>query len=126
MDLVDTDVLIDVQRNHPPALAWFTAVAVPPAIPGFVAMELIQDARNANELRQAQLLIAPLHIVWPSESDCQRAMSLFATYHLSHNLGLIDSLIAACAMGLNARLFTFNAKHYGAIPGLIIGQPYVR
>ena len=23
MDLVDTDVLIDVQGGHPPALAWF-------------------------------------------------------------------------------------------------------
>jgi hypothetical protein len=30
MDLVDTDVLIDVQRGHPPALAWFASVTTLP------------------------------------------------------------------------------------------------
>lgn len=44
MDLVDTDILIDVQRGHPPALAWFRGLTTLPGIPGFVAMELIQDA----------------------------------------------------------------------------------
>ena len=48
MDLVDTDILIDVQRGHPPALAWFAGQAELPAVPGFVVMELLQDARNAH------------------------------------------------------------------------------
>ncbi len=26
MDLVDTDVLIDIQRGHPPAIAWFAGL----------------------------------------------------------------------------------------------------
>ena len=47
MDLVDTDVLIDVQRGHPPALTWFSGLIDFPAVPGFVVMELVQDARNA-------------------------------------------------------------------------------
>lgn len=51
MDLVDTDVLIDIQRGHVPALNWFSALTELPAVPGFVVMELIQDARNANEVR---------------------------------------------------------------------------
>jgi predicted nucleic acid-binding protein len=41
MDLVDTDVLIDVQRGHPPALAWFAGLTELPAVPGFVVMELV-------------------------------------------------------------------------------------
>jgi predicted nucleic acid-binding protein len=108
MDIVDTDVLIDVQRSHPPALAWFDGLTVLPAVPGFVVMELIQDARNATEVQNALKLVAPLRIVWPTETDCGRAMADFAIYHLSHGLVLLDALIAACAIGLSATLFTFN------------------
>jgi len=126
MELLDTDVLIDIQRGHPPAVAWFAALTRLPAVPGFVVMELIQDARNAAEVRQAQQLVAPLEVAWPSESDANRAASDFASYHLSHGLGLLDALIAACAIGRSATLFTFNVKHYKVVPGLILAQPYVR
>ena len=126
MDLLDTDVLIDVQRGHPPALAWFASLTDVPAVPGFVVMELIQDARNAAEVTQALKLVAPLRIVWPTEADCTRALSDFTTYHLSHGLGLLDALIAACAVGLSATLCTFNVKHYKVVPGLVTAQPYKR
>jgi predicted nucleic acid-binding protein len=126
MDLVDTDVLIDVQRKHRPALDWFASLVELPAIPGFVAMELIQDARNKREVRQALKLIAPMEIVWPAENDCSRALSDFTAYHLSHSLGLLDALIAACAVGQQGTLFTFNVKHYRIVPGLKVIQPYAR
>lgn len=126
MHLLDTDILIDVQRGHPPALAWFSGLREPPSVPGFVAMELIQDARNAGEVRQALRLVAPLPVVWPTEADCARALSDFAILHLSHGLGLLDALIAATSMGRGASLCTFNIKHYHAIPGLTLVQPYRR
>jgi predicted nucleic acid-binding protein len=126
MDLVDTDVLIDIQRGHPPALAWFIGLQQLPAVPGFVAMELVQDARNAREVRQALQLVAPFSIIWPNDGDCARAFSDFSHYHLSHGLGLLDSLIAACAVGQSATLYTFNTKHYQVIPSLALAQPYVR
>jgi len=40
-----------------------------------------------------------------------------------HKVGLIDALIAACAVGRNATLCTFNVKHYQIIPGLSLEQP---
>jgi predicted nucleic acid-binding protein len=46
MYLVDTDVMIDIQRGYGPALAWFASLPELPSIPGFVVMELIQDAQN--------------------------------------------------------------------------------
>jgi predicted nucleic acid-binding protein len=126
MDLVDTDVLIDIQRGQPPALAWFGGLTELPAVPGFVVMELIQNARNAREVRKALQLVAPLQIVWPTQADCARALSDFAAYHLSHGLGLLDALIAACAVGLSATLYTFNVKHYQVVPGLVVAKPYTR
>jgi len=126
MNLVDTDVLIDIQRGHPPALAWFAALAEIPAVPGYVVMELIQDARSPREVGQALKLVAPLPIVWPTEISCSRALSDFAAFHQSHGLGLLDALIAACAIGHSATLYTFNHKHYRIVPGLAIAQPYTR
>jgi len=89
-------------------------------------MELVQDARNAAEARRARQLVAPLPTIWPSEADCDRALSDFTIYHLSHGLGLLDSLIAACAIGRSATLCTYNVKHYRAVPGLTTAQPYAR
>jgi predicted nucleic acid-binding protein len=44
MYLLDTDILIDIQRGHVSALEWFRSLQQLPAVPGFVVMELIQDA----------------------------------------------------------------------------------
>jgi predicted nucleic acid-binding protein len=124
--LLDTDVLIDVQRNHPAAVAWFSGLSEMPSVPGFVVMELIQDAQNSRQVREALRLVAPLPVVWPTAADCQRALADFAAFHLSHGLGLLDALIGACAVGMSAELCTFNIKHYRVIPGLVLAQPYTR
>ncbi len=126
MYVLDTDILVDIQRGHAPALAWFNGLGEVPSVPGFVVMELVQDAENLQQMRRALKLVAPLPVVWPTEADCNRALSDFAAYHLSHGLGLLDALIAACAVGLSATLCTFNVKHYQHVPGLLMAQPYVR
>jgi predicted nucleic acid-binding protein len=126
MYLVDTDIMIDIQRGFEPALAWFASLSELPSIPGFAVMELIQDAHNKQQVRQVLQLVAPLPITWPTEIDCARALSDFTAYHLSHKVGLIDALIASCAVGRSLTLCTFNVKHYQVIPGLSLEQPYSR
>ena len=71
-------------------------------------------------------LFEPLRIVWPGEDDCDRALADFKEHHMSHGLGLLDSLIAACAIGISATLCTFNVKHYRVVADLKTDQPYVR
>ncbi|MCB1777790.1 MAG: PIN domain-containing protein [Candidatus Competibacteraceae bacterium] len=124
MYLLDTDVLIDVQRGYKPAVTWFASLNNLPAVSGFVVMELIQDAKNNQQLRQALRLVVPLPVIWPTETDCNRALANFTAYHLSSGLGLLDALIASCAIGLSVKLCTFNVKHYRVIPDLLIEQPY--
>jgi predicted nucleic acid-binding protein len=124
--LLDTDILIDIQRGHEPAVAWFTALAELPLVSGFTVMELIQDAPSSQHVRKALKLVSPFSIVWPTEAECSRALADFTAYHLSHGLGLLDTLIAACATGRLATLCTFNVKHYLAIPLLLTEQPYRR
>ena len=53
MYLLDTDVMIDIQRKFAPAVAWFNALADTPSVPGFVVMELIQKAQNKQQVQGA-------------------------------------------------------------------------
>ena len=126
MLVLDTDILIDVQRGHAAALAWLASLTELPSVPGLVVMELIQGARDARQVRDALRLTAPLPLVWPTTADCQRALADFTAFHLSHGLGLLDALIAATAIGLSAELCTFNDKHYRIVPGLVMVRPYAR
>lgn len=126
MLILDTDILIDVQRGHHPAIEWLTSLSDEIGIAGFTAMELIQDARNTKEVSLAQKLVQPFTIVWPSLADCDVALELFAKKHGSDGIGLLDSLIACTAMGINAELATFNVRHFRAITELRTVQPYTR
>jgi predicted nucleic acid-binding protein len=63
MYILDTDILIDIQRGHTPAIASFSSLLEIPSIPGFVAMELIQDSQNKQQVRKTlQLVVAPLPV----------------------------------------------------------------
>lgn len=107
-------------------MARFTALTEIPSVPGLVVTELIQGAQDARQVREAIRLTAPLPVVWPTVADCQRALTDFTAFHLSHGLLLLDALIASCAVGLSAQLCTFNDKHYRMVPGLATLQPYTR
>jgi predicted nucleic acid-binding protein len=80
MYVLDTDILIDVLRGHQPAIKWFTTLTEVPSIPGFVVMELIQNAKNKQEVNQVFKLIAPLPIIWLTEINCNNALADFSKY----------------------------------------------
>lgn len=125
MELVDTDVLIDVQRGFDAAVDWFS-MDRDVGVPGFVVMELVQDARNADEVQKALALVDGLEVIWPSQAERQTALEQFSKLHLSHGLGLLDALIAATAVGHGSALNTFNERHYRMFPGLTTVRPYRR
>jgi predicted nucleic acid-binding protein len=126
MRLLDTDVLVDLRRGYPPALAWFAHLADEPGVPGFVMLALMEGCRNPREMRALQRDAAPWNIVWPSAADLQRTLVTFPRGYLQHNMGLVDVLIAECAVGLRATLCTFNGRYFRAVPHLVIEQPYRR
>lgn len=102
MRLLDSDVVIDIQRDYRPARTWIESLPELPIVPGLVVMELIQDAKNNRQVREAQKIVSLLTVVWPTALDGERALKDFKAFHLSHHLGLLDALIAATALGLDA------------------------
>jgi hypothetical protein len=123
--LLDSDVMIDVLRGYPPALTWLSSVStVAIGLPGLVAMELIVGCRNSAEQQALQSRLAGFSLHWPAHADCERAYSDFASFRLSHQLGILDALIGQTAIGLGEPLATFNVKHFGALQALTTIQPY--
>jgi len=126
MFLLDTDVVIDLLRKRPPAVEWVNTLDFKEEVilPGYVVMELLQGCRNQAEQNQLQSFLTNVATVWPSPNDCDQALDLFAKYHLSHNIRLIDVMIGHTALSLELPLCSFNQKHYDFIPGLSTIQPY--
>ncbi len=126
MRLLDTDVIVDVARNFPPALRWLTSLMEQPGLPGIAMMEMVVGCTNKLELLRIQKMVKPYASYWPTVTDQQSALAFLAQFHFSHRLGLQDALIAATAIGQGATLCTFNVKHFSVVPGLVTEQPYSR
>ena len=126
MILLDSDIMIDLLRQYPPAVQWFDLLDDEEQIlvPGYAVMELMQGCRNREELDQLQKAIAPCAIVWPLPDHCDTALALYAEYRLSHQVGMLDMLIGQTAVEYGLPLHTFNQKHFICSPDLQTVQPY--
>src|SRR5579872_2772345 len=116
MILLDTDIMIDINREYEPTLNWFATLAEPPALPGFVVLELINGCRDRKEMKKVERLVESFQVCWPTERDCNRAIKTFSQCYLAHGTGPTDILIGQTAVGLKATLYTFNLKHFNRIP----------
>jgi len=126
MILLDSDVMIDLFREFPPAKEWFDSIdnSEAMALSGFVVMELIQGCKNKLQLEKLQRDLAFYETVWLDPEDCEQALDVFAKYYLSHSTGLVDVLVVMTAVSFDVPLYTFNEKHYQFISGLKTIQPY--
>jgi hypothetical protein len=122
MNLVDTDVLVDCLRGTVPAQGWLEQQAQQPlTVPAVAAMELVMGCGDRGDLDRIERFLATFEVVWPEASEFAAAYQL-----LSSGLNIPDCLVAATALSRNARLYTFNLKHFQVVPGLDVAQPYCR
>lgn len=119
--LVDTDVLIWYLRGNA------NAAEVLDGGGGFDLsvvsfMELVQGMRSKQELRVLRAALGEWNcsIVLVDESISMRAMMYVEQHFHSHALGLADALIGATAVERGLPLLTGNARHYRAIPELVM------
>ncbi len=92
-------------------------------MPIITAMELFKGAGNKDELKEIQDFINLYSSLQLNYKGIELALELIKKYHLSHNLGLADSLIAASVIIADLQLFTFNVKDFDFISGLKLHYP---
>lgn len=126
MILLDTDICIDLLRNYVKTEQWLAALPSVPVLPGFAVTELLAGCRNLTEVRAVERLNRNMEIAWPSLSACEEMLKIYANLHLKHGIGIIDAFIAATAIGSSATLYTFNLRHYAAIPSLDARRPFAK
>lgn len=95
-------------------------------MPGFVAMELYEGCRDTVEVLRVSRIVVDFTIVWPGADALWHALLAYPKNHLRMKLGLVDSLIAACALDYGEPLLSFNTKHFAAVEGLTVVEPYER
>src|SRR5262245_29908377 len=113
--LVDSDVLIEVSRgrNTPVIDRWQTLSESAEAI--LVSPIAVAELwRGARPMEHAVLegLFAALLCVPIDEQVARTAGDFLRKYARSHSVELADAMIAASAAIHEARLRTFNRKHY--------------
>ena len=126
MVLLDTDVMVDIRRGFEPAMQWFAGLQDHPALSVITVLELLHGCRNRQEQNTLEQMVQRIPVIHLDETACERALEYFRFFHLSHGIGILDSLIAATAATKGFVLCSFNARHYQMLPGLQAIQPYAR
>ena len=121
--ILDSDVLIDLLRNKPNALAWYANLPANPSLSAIAVMEVLFGARDLAELRRIKSFLHGLRVAWVEPADFLLAES-YARLRLSNGIGILDAITAALAVRVNEPLVTFNVKHFIAVPNLTTIQPY--
>lgn len=110
--MLDTTVLIDLLRGHPPAVAWLQAKDVSQyAISIIVRTENLRGAKDKLAFQRAARLMRSFETVYPESIDFDWALEQQVRFQLSHRVEWMDCLIAASAHRLGVLLYSHNLKH---------------
>lgn len=122
--LLDTVVIVDLLRGHPPAVSWLKEQSEPLGVSPVVWLEAIEGAASRLDQEKAVRLLSRFGRIEVAPSDFDWAIRESLTLRLSHNVDVMDCLIAASAKRLLLPLFTRNLKHFRPLIGPLAVRPY--
>jgi len=121
--LLDTAVLVDLLRAYPPAEGWLSRQSHLGVTP-VVWLEIIEGAANLRAQARAVDLLRHFEKVDLSSTDFDWSVRQALQFRLSHNVGMMDCLIASTAHRISVPLYTPNLKHFSPILGSLAVKPY--
>lgn len=121
--LLDTAILVDMLRGYTPAEQWLAQQAQL-GITRIVYLEILDGVLNKAEQRRALALLQRFDRIELTTADLEWATQQLIRYRLSHNIGMMDCLIAAPSHRLSLTLFTRNLKHFTPLLGDLAQKPY--
>lgn len=119
--LIDANVLIALFKGNEELKEYLEALDC--AINTTVYVELIQGAKNRNEVQRIEKALATFPIFHLTSKSSIISIDLIRQYSKSHGLLLADALIAATCLEHELELITFNTKDFRFIKGLKVSTP---
>ena len=114
MIFLDTNILIEHLKGNSEILAPYPMRTL--FVNDIVVMELYQGARNRSDLDFVVREIAPFKTLTMHDEVMKLATTLIYRYKLSHNLRMMDAMIAATVLVYGLELLTLNRKDFRYIP----------
>lgn len=119
MILCDTNIFIEFLNGDEPTLKRLRQIGFDSLlVSSITVIELIKGTKNKNHLRKLISDINAFSILNFNEEISEKSMELIRNYHLSHNLHLADSIIAASSVVFNLELLTYNLRDFKFIENL--------
>lgn len=115
--LLDSTVIVNYLRGDSKTVLYLNKLPIP-TISIITEAEIYQGAKNAQELKKWEKLMANLKIVLITPEVSSVAVNLVKQHRLSHGLHILDALIAATAIKNKYTLLTSNIKHFQMIKEL--------
>ncbi len=114
--LCDTCVIIDFMNERSHVLNELQNRNMTLFINSVIEMELLQGARNKNELRAIEKKLRSFRLLDMQQVIFDLATDYIRTYRLSQGLALPDAVIGATAIYYQIPLFTYNRKDFKFLP----------
>ena len=121
--LLDTAIVVDLLRGYQPAEAWFATMGQVGITP-IVWLEVIQGVENKREQELAVKLLSAVERIDLTGADFDWAIERALQFRLSHNIDMMDCLIAAPGHRLGITVYTMNLKHFQPMLGSLCERPY--
>ncbi len=123
--LIDTTLVVDTLRGYAPAHRWMVDHSnTQIGITRSVYLEVIAGCRTKVEQQASIRALVRFELIELTQADFEWATRQLIEYRLSHNVGVIDCLIAAPAARLRLPLYTHNLKHFAPLLGDLAQKPY--
>lgn len=121
--LLDTSVLVDVQRRHGPALTWLAKQDRTPLFASSAtAFELYAGADRPGAAQAIRRVLDALSVIGIDGAIAEHAGSIFRRHAASHGLDEFDAIIAATALVAQLTLVTLNVRHFPSVKN--VRKPY--
>lgn len=122
--LLDTAIIIDNLRMYPPAINWLANYQTQLGVSRIVRLEVLEGTLDKRGLQSALVLLNDFELIELTSADTEWAEDQLIRFHLSHNVGMMDCLIAAASHRLQVPFYTANLKHFVPLLGSLAQRPY--
>jgi tRNA(fMet)-specific endonuclease VapC len=120
MIFIDTCIVIEYLKNNS-FLSEYNLDEL--FISEIVIMELFQGAKNKSDLAFIKKELSVFKVVDTNNKIISLSKHILEKYNLSHNMKIIDAIIASTAMVYDLQLITLNEKDFKFIKQIRLINP---